>query len=630
MFMKNTMVLVKTCSFWLFLLLILHVQFNLTSSSITLTTTSFYFLPTNCRFVTMKFALAFKIITAVCLFSVLRAERREEVSTSDKSGRRSSSRATATLSPPHHFYGDNKTIKSDDTESSSSTTINNASLDDENATTVHVAHPHRHLQADWSLDFVSSGISPDEWYGGSVVLSKAGDRFVIGGAYGYVPPGSGQTNAGKVEVYDLINGSWTLVKEWVGNDRDQFGRKVSISDDGKRIAATIPGDNSGQMFNFDGRVIVWEETNGSWTQVGEKAFAPSVSSVALSGDGKRFVTGSSKASHPYNRVARVYEEVNSVWTQLVEIEGNTLEESFAINGVGMSYDGKQFIGGAPYTSNNPNNMEGAGARVFREDTSGVWTQVGSDISSPVGGTDPPHSRWYGYCADISNDGETVIVGEPGENTIEIFNLDASGWQQSYDYTNTQAYRLGYSCAISQDGKSFAAGSTTIDIGTAVGKQDTSGNWMVEDNLGPESLGDEVAISHDGKTVGIGNKLVNNKTGSAAIYSKEVTRRCKDSELILQLQTIGGSTIPFLCELAKMNMKYTSCGQVLASHCPKTCGKQKEYCCSDSEGDFVWRDKVRNSCAWLAAKDPAKIEQMCKNKRKLRRTCRATCKMCDRG
>ena len=32
-------------------------------------------------------------------------------------------------------------------------------------------------------------------------------------------------------------------------------------------------------------------------------------------------------------------------------------------GVGMPYDGKEFISRAPYTSSNPNNMEGAGACV---------------------------------------------------------------------------------------------------------------------------------------------------------------------------------------------------------------------------------------------------------------------------
>ena len=364
----------------------------------------------------MKFSQAFNFITAACLFAIICAE--ERVSNGGKINHNSdSSSSTITAhSTPRHLE-DNKKTTSDLMSSTTPLLKNHLSPDGSVISEIVVPDPsHRQLQANiWSLDLSNYGGSPNEWYGGSVAISEAGDRFVTG-AYGYVPPGSGQTNAGKVEVYFLINGSWTLVKEWVGNDRDQFGRKVSISDDGKRIAATIPGDNSGQMFNFDGRVIVWEETNGSWTQVGEKAFAPSVSSVALSGDGKRFVTGSSKASHPYNRVARVYEEVNSVWIQLVEIAGKTTEESFAINGVGMSYDGKQFIGGAPYTSNNPNNMEGAGARVFREDTSGVWTQVGSDISSPVGGTDPPHSRWYGYCADIFNDGETVVVGEPEKKT----------------------------------------------------------------------------------------------------------------------------------------------------------------------------------------------------------------------
>ena len=104
--------------------------------------------------------------------------------------------------------------------------------------------------------------------------------------------------------------------------------------------------------------------------------------------------------------------------------------------------------------------------------------------------------------------------------------------------------------------------------------------MEENNLGSESPGNAVAISANGNTVGIGNKLVNDKTGRAAIYSKATIPPNKKkykqySKLILQLQTIGGSTIPFLCKQAARNINFTSCFQVLATNCPKTCGKRKE-------------------------------------------------------
>lgn len=570
----------------------------------------------------MKFcSLTFAAAGACCIFATTSLFHS---SVDAKEG--PSSNTSMTNNASHHHLVDNKPT-SDDTKSS---VLKKTSPHDNVELLVAPHHPNRLLQAgttSWSLDLLSTGTSTDEWYGGSVALSKAGDRFVTG-AYGYVPQGSGESLSGKVEVYDLINGSWTLVKEWFGADGDQFGRKISISDDGKRIAATIPGDNSlPGPSNFDGRVIVWEVTSpGSWTQVGERAFTPGASSVALSGDGKRFVAGSITAGHPYRRVARVYEEIASEWVQVGEIPGATLEESFAVTEVGMSFDGKVFIAGAPYTSSNPNSMPGAGARVYEQDTSsGGWTQVGTDISNPT----YTHSSQYGYCADINKDGSVVVLGEPGKNTIEVWEqlIGFSEWVLSYSYTDSSAYRLGYSCAISQNGVTFAAGTLQADYGVVVGKEDTPGNWTIESNIGPESLGSSVSLSGDGHTVGIGNNLVNTMTGKVAIYTRPPP--CKDSEFLIQLPTTGGSIIPFFCSQAAILKGFLTCGQILETHCPYTCDKCDEYKCADSEAEIVYDmdRKLVSNCSFLKSLPPQRIAEICQDN-EVAETCRATCNICE--
>ena len=97
--------------------------------------------------------------------------------------------------------------------------------------------------------------------GGSVSMSSDGTRMAIG-AY------AAGSNAGKVRVYSESGGTWTQVGGDIGGEAagDMSGISVSMSSDGTRVA--IGGhQNNGAIWNA-GHVRVYSESGGTWSQVG--------------------------------------------------------------------------------------------------------------------------------------------------------------------------------------------------------------------------------------------------------------------------------------------------------------------------------------------------------------------------
>mmetsp|Transcript_2219 Transcript_2219/g.2995 ORF Transcript_2219/g.2995 Transcript_2219/m.2995 type:complete len:652 (+) Transcript_2219:116-2071(+) len=105
-------------------------------------------------------------------------------------------------------------------------------------------------------------------------------------------------------------------------------------------------------------------------------------------------------------------------------------------------------------------------------------------------------------------------------------------------------------------------------------------------------------------------------------------RCRDSPLILLLETTGGSKIPFACKsMLKSNNTSCSASGVLASHCPKACGMCQLYKCSDSKGTFLMQNGCDRDCSWLQGSSERRKRIECK-RGAVAKTCRATCNFCD--
>jgi len=118
-------------------------------------------------------------------------------------------------------------------------------------------------------------------------------------------------------------------------------------------------------------------------------------------------------------------------------------------------------------------------------------------------------------------------------------------------------------------------------------------------------------------------------GSVSCGWGESCFKCVNSPLQFQVETVGGSLLPFSCKLAVQNKNKVTCsnqGQV-ATHCPKVCGKCSEYECSDSEGVFFMGEGKKRECSWLTQMGESKRIKKCK-KLKVAQTCRETCKFCE--
>ena len=152
----------------------------------------------------------------------------------------------------------------------------------------------------------------------SVALSADGTRLVVGSP-------RKNSNVGEVSVWGESGGSWTQVgSTFTGSATNEyFGEDVAMSDDGTRIAIGITLKNSNR-----GAVQVWDNTAGStWAQVGTD-FNGDVSqsyygrSVSLSGDGSRLGIGVW-----LNGEAEVWEESSGSWAQIGTLDTGFTEVS---------------------------------------------------------------------------------------------------------------------------------------------------------------------------------------------------------------------------------------------------------------------------------------------------------------
>ena len=121
------------------------------------------------------------------------------------------------------------------------------------------------------------GDSSYDYSGTSISISGDGHTVAIG-AYGNIPESTSNSIgiAGHVRIYQNDNGTWTQI----GNDIDgdqldgRFGWSVSLSEDGSVVAigATHTNRNKINRNNIVGSVSIYQNDNGTWTQIGSDIF----------------------------------------------------------------------------------------------------------------------------------------------------------------------------------------------------------------------------------------------------------------------------------------------------------------------------------------------------------------------
>jgi len=250
--------------------------------------------------------------------------------------------------------------------------------------------------------------------GRSISMSSDGTRVAIGARWNDGTSGSTSDNRGHVRVYSESGGTWTQIGGDIDGEAtgDESGDvlSISMSSDGTRVAiGASENDGSSGSGSAAGHVRVYSESGGTWTQVGGDIDGEATGdyfgrSVSMSSDGTRVAIGASgndgtSGSTSDNRGhVRVYSESGGTWTQVGgDIDGEAAGDR-AGRTVSMSADGTRVAIGA--TENDANRGH---VRVYSE-SGGTWTQIGGDID----GEDALDNS--GVSISMSPDGTRVAIG----------------------------------------------------------------------------------------------------------------------------------------------------------------------------------------------------------------------------
>ncbi len=384
--------------------------------------------------------------------------------------------------------------------------------------------------------------------GMSVAVSADGNTAIIGG------PGPNNADrdrphalgpAGAAWVFTRREGIWSQEGNKLVGATSEFGgglwsqgASVALSADGNTAVVGGPSDN-----RTTGAAWVFTRSRDGWSQQGEKlvgigAYKAGETplslgqglSVALSADGNSAIVGGWWAE-----AAWVFTRSGGVWTQ----QGRKLVGSGAVGSarqgmaVALSADGNTAIVGGWSDNNN------AGAAWVFTRSGGVWTQQGKKLV----GSGAEGSARQGMSVALSADGDTAIVGGPGDNPSDrsrpfglgpagaawVFTRSGGVWmQQGKKLVNSGAAgtaRQGTSVALSADGNIAVAGGLAdgaslraVSVFTRSG-----GHWTQDNELdGIGAVGKSVssiALSADGNVVVVGGANDNGGVGAAWVITR---------------------------------------------------------------------------------------------------------------
>lgn len=225
--------------------------------------------------------------------------------------------------------------------------------------------------------------------GGSISLTADGTRLVTGADANY----AGAAFSGQVKVYELTGTAWQQVGQTItsaSSEGTSFGFDVDINDAGNTIVATYYDGGAARIYQLDG--AVWIQTALiDDVPVGYASFNATGDRLALGSFTANSLTGTMFAGR-----ATVYENQDGTWTQLGDaLYGNAMFQMFAR--VRLNAAGDVLAVGAEGISNQ------AGKAEVYKIINDEWYQIGV-IADNVNGT------FYGSSVTLSNDGQKIMIG----------------------------------------------------------------------------------------------------------------------------------------------------------------------------------------------------------------------------
>lgn len=280
--------------------------------------------------------------------------------------------------------------------------------------------------------------------------------------------------------------------------------------------------------------------------------------VAVSSDGDTAIVAAKGWDAPFgfgNSVGSVFlytrdPDADWVWNKRKRFRGNHKKDLFgkeiAVGGP-QSSPQKVLVVGAPYdrTANVPDDPDNTGAGAVY-----IYLGFGDtyDQQQKLTGDPPEYEGFFGMSVAISKTGDTIVVGESGDDPIPeeadeshgsvyVYTLNGAQWDrqtkllgQKDDYEENS---FGVSVAISNDGNTIVVSDTVADevnseaTGAAyIYTRSSDGSWSRTATLIPtdveegDRFGGSVHISGDGETVFVTETLDDNSTaeGAGSVYA----------------------------------------------------------------------------------------------------------------
>lgn len=361
------------------------------------------------------------------------------------------------------------------------------------------------------------GTESSERLGRSIAISGDGTRIIMGSS----GDDTNGNTAGKAQILENVNGTWVPVGQTLygPGPANSFGYQTSMSADGKRVAISSVFYPS---YNSQDEVQIFEEINGSWVQIGQDILGETINdesgfALSISADGKRIAIGGhhNAAMGQYAGHTRIFEEQNGTWSQVgLDIDGEA-EYDNSGKSVSISADGKRVAIGAP--GHSTTGQSAGRARVF-EEINGNWIQIGQNLDGKEQGDN------LGEKVALSADGTTIAVSAVMNDDaayragqVTIFKEINGTWVQIGQDINGDkgSDKIGSSLSISGDGKRVVIGDLTPQQGFPTrlrGKvrvfDEQNGSWIQRgQNLvgqkNDDFLGYNTCISSDGNVLMIG-------------------------------------------------------------------------------------------------------------------------------
>ena len=347
-----------------------------------------------------------------------------------------------------------------------------------------------------------------------------------------------------VYIYNWNGSLWeqnAILQPDIIVSNDQFGSSIAFSSDGNTIVIGAYGDESVYVFSRGGFNSI------SWSQ--EFKIKESVStlgnqfgySVDINGEGSTIVVGSPKSDDDKGSIYVYTRSANSSWSETKLIQANVNTGHRLGSAVSITPDGNTILGTAErgtayFAGTTSGGIQGAAGAAY------IWKKSGSTWSQLTWYPSPNYNEY------------PVAAGLSVSNTVPTSNIFSYGHstpgQPFGSYTNQSATRLndsfGTSCDISDDGNTIIIGApgrsqqyyysygglTDYNIGSVyifkykyTGAPVTGYSWVENAHIQASDFkkydyfGTSVALSSDGNTAIIGSPRhdSSNVKDSGAVY-----------------------------------------------------------------------------------------------------------------